>query len=87
MGQLYWLISMPSLPQVVKFSGWGRWPFRPWFSMACTGVNLANLAISHIHVVLHADEAPLVLVLPVLVAGPDLLKVGHNVVSAEEELT
>ena len=34
MGLLYWLISMGCLPTVVKFSGWGRWPERPWCCMA-----------------------------------------------------
>merc|ERR1711915_125306 len=32
-GLLYWLTSMPRRPQVVKLSGWGRWP-RPWCCIA-----------------------------------------------------
>ena len=35
-----------------------------------------------VHVVLHPDEPALVLGVLVLVAGPDLLEVGHDVVAA-----
>ena len=39
-------------------------------------------ACTYVHVVIHADQPPLVLVVLVLVAGPDLLKVRHDVVAA-----
>ena len=39
------------------------------------------LLYTYVHVVIHADQPPLVLVVLVLVAGPDLLKVRHDVVA------
>ena len=39
-------------------------------------------ACTYVHVVLHADQPPLVLVVLVLVARPNLLEVGHDVVAA-----
>ena len=39
------------------------------------------LLCTYVHVVIHADQPPLVLVVLVLVTGPDLLKVRHDVVA------
>ena len=45
-------------------------------------VALEAVVLHGVHVVLHPDEPPLVLGVLVLVAGPDLLEVGHDVVPA-----
>ena len=44
--------------------------------------HLEAVVLHGVHVVLHPDEPPLVLGVLVLVAGPDLLEVGHDVVPA-----
>merc|ERR1719400_488840 len=43
---------------------------------------LQTVVLHGVQVVLHAYQSPLVLGVLVLVAGPDLLKVGHNVVTS-----
>ena len=47
-------------------------------------VALEAVVLHGVQVVLHAYQSPLVLVVLVLVARPDLLKVGHNVVTPRE---
>ena len=46
-------------------------------------VTLQTVVLHGVEVVVHAYQSPLVLVVLVLVAGPDLLKVGNNVISSE----
>ena len=47
-------------------------------------VTLQAVVLHGVQVVLHAYQSPLVLVVLVFVAGPDLLEVGHNVVTPRE---
>ena len=47
-------------------------------------VALQTVVLHGVQVVLHPYQSPLVLVVLVLVARPDLLEVGHNVVSPRE---
>ena len=44
-------------------------------------VTLEAVVLHGVHVVFHPDQPPLVLGVLVLVARPDLLEVGHNIVS------
>ena len=48
-------------------------------------VTLQTVVLHGVEVVVHAYQSPLVLVVLVLVAGPDLLKVGHDMVPSEQE--
>ena len=48
-------------------------------------VTLEAVVLHGVHVVLHTDQPPLVLGVLVLVARPDLLEVGHNVVTPESQ--
>ena len=52
-------------------------------------VALQAVVLHGVQVVLHPYQSPLVLVVLVLVAGPDLLKVGHDVVTSahKEKIT
>ena len=46
-------------------------------------VALQTMVLHGVHVVFHADQPALVLGALVLVAGPDLLEVGNDVISTE----
>ena len=47
-------------------------------------VTLEAVVLHGVHVVLHPNQPPLVLVILVLVAWPYLLEVGHNMVTSAE---
>ena len=48
-------------------------------------VALKTMVLHGVHVVLHADQPALVLGALVLVAGPDFLKVGNDVISTKSK--